>query len=214
MAEISNRGEIPLAEMTVISGGLGAAFYFGLVYVVTRYSYRANVGFGLACSLVLAQVGLIFVGFGYQFIRETQATPGDGVKPFLIPLAERFFKQEFKIDQKQVRLFSISGFPSIFTLFISSWASLAYGFARVSPSAYAHPEQLSFGLMFWHYVWQLVDMIPLVDVWKNVHLEDPLLETRIWPGLLVVIFRLIVLYIVVAAAAKLLGIKKRTRSGE
>ncbi|HEY1767014.1 MAG TPA: hypothetical protein VGG26_05140 [Terracidiphilus sp.] len=214
MADTGKRTTIPLLDQAVTVSMLGSALYFGLVYVVTRYSYRVNVGFGLACSLLLALCGLIFVGFGYQFIRETQAGPDDTTKPFLIPIFEKFSGKKLVFDLEAVRRFEISVFIPVFTLFVASWTSLAYGFARLSPGAYAHPERLSFGLMLRHYLWQVVDMVPLIDAWKSVHIDDPLLETRLWPGILVVLFRLIVLYIVLSAAAKLLGLDRRKKSHE
>jgi hypothetical protein len=96
----------------------------------------------------------------------------------------------------------------VVALFSASWSSLAYGFARLSPAAYAHPDQITFGLMFKHYLWQLADMVPVIDVWKQVHIDDPIVENHLWPGILVIVFRLIVVFVVLAAAATLFGFGK------
>ena len=59
MADTGNRTTVPLLDQAVTVSMVGSAMYFGLVYVVTRYSYRVNVGFGLACSLLLMAVGIV-----------------------------------------------------------------------------------------------------------------------------------------------------------
>jgi len=46
-------------------------------------------------------------------------------------------------------------------------------------------------------------MVPLVEAWKHVHIEDPIPENHLWPVILVIIFRLVILYVVLSAAAKL-----------
>ncbi len=213
MATEENAKDIPLGYMATSVGTMGSCAYFGFVLVVTKYSYELNTVFGLCCSVVLAACGLIFIGFGYQFIRESQPDAKQRGKRFLIPLLEKITKHNFAANAEETRKFEVSAFIPVVTLFLSSWASLAYGIARIGPSAYEHPERLSFWLMFRHYLWQLVDMVPLVDVWKNIHIEDPVIEHNLWPGILVVLFRLIILYIVLAAAAKLFGFEKKKEGG-
>jgi hypothetical protein len=218
MPDLGNQKTIPLVDQALSVGTMGSGAYFLFIWLVTRYSYRVDVGFGLACSLLLAMVGLIIVGCGFQFIRETQAGPDDHVTPRIVPILEWICKNSLNgkklvLNLDQIRRFEISVFFPACTFFVAAWSSMAYGFAKADPGAYAHPERLSFGLMLGHYVWQVVDMVPLVEVWKSVHIDDPLLETRIWPGLLVVAFRLIVLYVLLAAAAKLFGFGKDKKSG-
>jgi len=173
------------------------------------YRRSLNVGVGLFCSLALTIVGLIFIVFGKLLIHDTQSDLGADGRRFLTPFLEKITKYDFTLNAREVRRFEISAFSPIVTLFLASWASLAYGFARLYPAAYDHPERLTFWLMCKHYLWQLVDMVPLVDAWKNVHVEDPVLEHSLWPGLLVIVFRLIILYVVLSAAARLFGFDKR-----
>jgi hypothetical protein len=211
-SEPRNEKTVPLGFLAATVWTFGSAIYFGMVYVVTTYSYRWNVIFGLFCSLTLMMAGLTFVGFGYQFIRESQA---DGKqKRVLIPLIERFAQRGIELNPVETKKFEISYFVPIVVLFLTSWASMAYGFAKLNPGAYAHPERLSFWLMFKHYLWQVVDMIPLVEAWKHIHIEDPILENSLWPGVLVILFRLVILLVVLSAAAKLFGFEKRKKSQE
>jgi hypothetical protein len=202
----NNPKTVPLGYLATVVGTMGSCAYFGFVFLITKYSYRLNVVFGLCCSLVLTLVGLILVGFGYQFIRESQNRAG---KRVLIPILEKIVKQP--LNTPETRAFEISFFVPVVTLFLASWTSLAYGIARLNPAAYAHPDRLSFWLMFQHYLWQSVDMVPLIEAWKQVHIEDPIIEKQLWPGILVIIFRSIVLYVVLSAAATLFGFDKRNK---
>lgn len=223
MTDASNQTpvQVPLLGMAVTVGTICSAAYFGMVYVVTIFSYRLNVIFGLFCSMLFALPGLLGIWANYQLARETSAGSDDHVKPLLVPFLNavaRAGKTDPKPDpgitREAIRRTEITFFVPVFTLFVASWTSLAYGLAKLNPAAYAHPERLSFGLVLQHYLWHIVDMAPLVDAWKNLHIDDPLPETQLWPGILVVIFRLIVLYLVLAAATKLLGLDKHKKSGE
>ncbi len=185
-----------------------------MVYGLAKLTFHLNVYLGLAFSLLMTLCSLILIVLNYLTIRETVAGPGDGVRPIVFPLVAKFFKRDLSPLRQILRQFEISYLTPIFTLFLSSWTWMAYGFARLDPSAYAHPERLSYGLMLEHYLWQAVDMVPLVETWKSLHIDDPLMETRIWPGILVIGFRLIVLYMFFAQAAKLFGLNQRKKSAE
>ena len=174
----------------------------------SRRDINLNVVFGLFCFVSLTLSGLIFIAFGYQFIRETQSVLNQNGKRFLIPFLEKVLKRSITANAQKARQFEISFFVPVVTSFSVSWVSLAYGVARITPIAYEHADRLSFWLMLKHYLWQLVDMVPLVEAWKHVHIGDPILENSLWPGILVIFFRLIMLYIVLSAAAKLFGFEK------
>ena len=207
-----NDKAVPLGYLATVVSTIGSCTYFASVFVITKYSYRLNGAFGLFCSLVLAFAGLSVIAFGYVFIRESQPVSNQTDRRFLIPFLENFTKYSFTQKALEIRKFEISFFIPVVTLFLSSWASLAYGLAKLTPAAYAHPDQSTFWLMFQHYLWQIVDMVPLVEAWKHVHIDDPILENRLWPGILVIAFRLIILYVVLSAGAKLFGFDKRDKA--
>jgi hypothetical protein len=202
----------------VVVGTICSCGYFGFVFLVTRYTYRVHVLFGLFWSLAFALVGLTAVLVGYFFIRDGLPAPDSRLRrrfiALFLPALEKYLREGAAPDTDKVKEVEYAFFAPVVILFLSSWASLAYGIAKVFPWAYPHPEQLSFWLMFKHYLWQLVDMVPLVDAWKHIHIEDPILEKNLWPGVLVVIFRLIILFVVVAAASKLLGWDKGRKKSE
>jgi hypothetical protein len=204
----------PPAYVVLVVGSIASVGYYGFVYLITLYAYRVNVWFGLFWSLALALVGLAFVAFGYQLIRESQSAVQDRPKPFLIPLLNRFREDKISADGGELRRAEITFFVPIATLFISSWASLAYGFAMIKPEAYVESQPLTFWRMCWHYVWQLIDMIPLIDAWKIIHVDDPILEVHIWPGMLVIAFRLIILLVIIDAASRLFGFSKKNQKSE
>jgi hypothetical protein len=202
----------------VVIGTICSCGYFGFVFLVTRYTYRVHVFFGLFWSLSFALAGLAAVFVGYQLIRNGLPDPNSRLRrrfiPMFLPVLEKYLRQGIDPESGKVREIEFAFFTPVVILFLSSWASLAYGVAKVFPWAYPHPERMSFWLMFKHYLWQLVDMVPLVDAWKHIHIEDPILETNLWPGVMVLIFRLIILFVVVVAASKLLGLDKGRKKSE
>jgi len=204
---LGTRGEVVFATFFTLA-------YFGLIYLSTIFFYHLNFAFGFYWSISLAIFGLGFIYLGNEFIRESRPDPGQGGSRWLFSALEWLVKHPIALDPDDTREFEVAYFIPVVMMFLASWASFAYGVAKLAPGAYAHPEQLSYGLMVQHYLWQLTDMIPLVDTWKHIHVEDPVLETRIWPGVLVIVFRAVILFVVLAAAAKVFGFEKRKTDGQ
>ncbi len=202
--------QMPVWVAFLIGSLTGPPLYFALIFLVTKITYWINVLVGLFFSLSFTLAGVALVLCGFQFIRETQAPPDQGLKRWLVPLMEKhFLKHEFSHDPRQTRIFEVTVLVPVAALLAFSWASTAYGFARLRPSAYTHPEQLTFWIMSKHYLWQAVDLIPLLDAWKSIHLDDPVRETHLWPGALVILFRLLMVLVVLRAATRILA-KERT----
>jgi hypothetical protein len=187
----------PLQRVSVLQGILGALvmppMVFGAVYGVTSWSFRVNRYFGLACSLYFAFAGLAFVFSAYTFSDDIRRVSSRGGELLLYPMTKLFPKVAWSVNLELARRFQIAQFLPTVATFTAGWISLAYVTAKFRPSAYAHPEQITYWLMCKHYLWHVVDMIPLIDAWKNVHVEDPLIETWLWPGVLLIVFRLIIL---------------------
>lgn len=211
MPENPSPSKIPLSA-NIVPGLLASGMYFGLVFVIEKFAYRWHTWFGLAWALLFTLCSLVFLALNYWTIRETTAAPGDGIKPVLTTFIRKFSGRE--VTAETMRVLELFGALPMFVLFLSSWTWMAYGFAQYTASAYEHPEQLSFWRMLHHYLWHTVDMVPLIDAWKTLHIEDPLKETQLWPGILVIAFRLITLYVLVAAVAKAFGLDKRKKKEE
>lgn len=203
--------KLPLSAQ-VAPAILAAAMYFSVVFAIEKFAYRWHTWFGLAWALIFTLCSLIFLGLNYWTIRETSAAPADGIKPVLTTFIRKVSGHE--VTAEGMRALEFFGALPMFVLFLSSWTWMAYGFALYRQSAYEHAEQLSFWRMLHHYLWHTVDMVPLIDAWKTLHIEDPLKETQLWPGILVIGFRLITLYVLVAAVAKAFGLDKRKKKEE
>jgi hypothetical protein len=202
---LGTQGEVVVATITSLG-------YFGTIYLFTTLCYWLNFAIGLCCSISLAVFGLGIIYLGYEFIREGRPDPDQSGSRWMLAGLERLTGHPIVLDD--TREFENAYFIPVVTMFLACWSSFAYGVARLAPGAYAHPEQLTYWLMVKHYLWQMGDMIPLVDMWKHIHIEDPVLEMRIWPGILVIVFRAVILFFVLAAAAKVFGLENRKTGGE
>ena len=202
--------EPPLLYMILVVGTLGSLMYFGMVYGIAKLSYAVGRVFGLSCSVVFAFCGLFFVAGGYQFVRETRAADSERKGLRLIPAIENIFHVQLRFNPEEVRRMALSLFLPVLCLFVASWSSLTYGFVALSSDR----AEVTFGLIFRHYLWQLVDLVPVIDAWKAIHLEDPFLETRLGTGILLVAFRIVVLAMVFTTGKQLLGLKSDKKSDD
>ncbi len=179
--------------------------YYVFIFFAAHYLYRLSHILGLAFALLYVYCAALPLYYLSQSISDADSMT-DGTKTFvawylkvMAPIPPALLNRD--PDMQHWR--KVLALAPTAALFSSAWAAMAYGIALFVPHAYAHPEQTTDWLMSKHYLWQLVDIVPGLDAWKAIHIEDPLKEGRLWPGILVVLFRFIVLAVIVRTAAKL-----------
>ena len=197
---------MPFRLGILILCSITGAMYYASMFAILFYIFRLSHIVGFVFALIYVYASALPLYYLSQSIaedgRSLSATTQRHVKLMLFALAPlpptlSTSNAELETWRKILALVSSSA------LFSSAWASMAYGISLIFPHAYTQPAKISDWLMSKHYLWQLVDLVPGLDAWKAIHLEDPVKEASIWPGILVVLFRLIILSVIVRTAAKL-----------
>ena len=98
----------------------------------------------------------------------------------------------------------ISMIASLLVWFAGAVAAIAFGLEQLALVRYAGGASVTFKMLYEHFLWQFVDMIPELDVWKVLRLDDPVQEVGLWAGLLLIAYKIFVIYVVIATVKKLL----------
>jgi hypothetical protein len=159
----------------VVVAAAACAFNYWFVSWLTTMLYRWSVYLGLFFSLWLVVIGVAMI---WALHEVSYAGRGGGWTLVL------------------------GAFPTGIVFFSGAYAALAFGLDRIGIAQYAAGTAVSFQVLYAHFLWQFVDMIPELDAWTALRVSDPAREAGLWAGLLLVAYRGFVIYILIASVKK------------
>jgi hypothetical protein len=164
---------IAITVIAVIACGL----YFSLFGRLAAAAYNWSTIVGLLFSLLLLYIAIIATTVHFWLI-ETETWNNSNLVAFVATL------------------------PSLSIFLCVALASLAYGFSQLDIAHYDVHDPLSVATLSRHYLWNFVDMIPGLDVWKTLGIHDPVEERGVLSGMLLIGFRLMVIVVIFKTVEK------------
>jgi len=88
--------------------------------------------------------------------------------------------------------------------FAGGAAAIGFGLEKLGLASYTGAGADNFRVLYKHFLWQFLDMIPELDIWKVLRIEDPAVESGLYAGLLLIAYKIVVIYAVLETLKKLL----------
>lgn len=123
-------------------------------------------------------------------------------------------------SQDEVKLFGqpvphvLSIFGIIIVALVAGFSSLSYSLSEFGWVRYVSDKPITPGGMGDHYLWNLINIIPGLEVWKTLKVDDPLQISGWWSGILLLCFKVIIIIPFIALVKKWWDHRKKNASAK